>query len=214
MAGSNQAVMFIAIVCFLSPTLMEVSSGFQYTVGDKNGWSVPNSTMETKTYSQWAQEKRFQVGDTLLFVYNANEDSVVQVSSADDFTNCDNSQAIATFKDGHTVFNLSHSGPFYFISGNSDNCKKSEKIHVIVMSMRNHGSKSASPAPTPVSSSALAPAPTPFSAPSPAPIFDMLAPAPSPEARPPTTAAAAPTFQACGTALTVLLSTILSISLM
>ena len=49
---------------------------------------------------------------------------------------CDTNAPIDTFADGSTVFTFTRSGPFYFISGNKDNCNRGEKLIVVVMAER------------------------------------------------------------------------------
>lgn len=66
---------------------------------------------------------------------------------------CDTGSPVDTFSDGNTVFIFSRSGPFYFISGNKDNCNRNEKLVVVVM-----GPRAANGTSTPTA--ALAPSPT------------------------------------------------------
>nr|DAD34168.1 TPA_asm: hypothetical protein HUJ06_004808 [Nelumbo nucifera] len=44
-------------------------------------------------------------------------------------------------------FELDRLGPFYFISGTEENCQKGEKMSVVVLSPRHHGSSLSAPAP-------------------------------------------------------------------
>ncbi|VVA98985.1 unnamed protein product [Arabis nemorensis] len=130
----------------------------EFAVGGSNGWTVPSGS---QVYSQWAEQSRFQIGDSLLFVYQPNQDSVLQVTR-DAYDSCHTDAPTAKFADGKTSFALTHSGPYYFISGNKDNCKKNEKLVVIVMADRSGNNKA-----TPSSPPSPAPAPSGESAPSP-----------------------------------------------
>nr|ABK23034.1 unknown [Picea sitchensis] len=143
--------MSILVYCILFAFVQTGSHASEFRVGGKNGWVVPNNT-NTLNYSDWAGRNRFQVGDSLVFVYNPSEDSVLQVSEGD-YKSCSTSDPIASFKDGKTVFKLSQTGPVYFISGASGHCQKSQKLHVIVLSIRG-GTPSSSSSPR----SAVAPA--------------------------------------------------------
>ncbi|KAH9623172.1 hypothetical protein KSS87_019284 [Heliosperma pusillum] len=155
---------------------MQRGEAATFTVGGSKGWSVPSDN--SAVYNQWAEKMRFQIGDSLLFVYQTS-DSVLQVSK-EDFTNCNTNSPIAKFSDGHTDFKFSKSGPYYFISGNKDNCNKNEKLVVIVLADRT--TKTTSP-PSPV-------------APSPAPVVDQQPPAASPPAPNATVVSPAPSAEA------------------
>nr|DAD30768.1 TPA_asm: hypothetical protein HUJ06_009619 [Nelumbo nucifera] len=47
------------------------------------------------------------------------------------------------------LFELDRLGPFYFISGTEENCQKGEKMTVVVLSPKHHGTSSSAPAPAP-----------------------------------------------------------------
>ncbi|ESQ47821.1 hypothetical protein EUTSA_v10021550mg [Eutrema salsugineum] len=125
----------------------------EFAVGGAKGWTVPSGS---QVYSQWAEQSRFQIGDSLLFVYQPNQDSVLQVTR-DAYDSCNTDAPTAKFADGKTSFALTSSGPYYFISGNKDNCKKNEKLVVIVMADRNKATSPPSPAPAPSGESAPSP---------------------------------------------------------
>ncbi|KAK9689125.1 hypothetical protein RND81_09G036800 [Saponaria officinalis] len=156
--------------------LMQGSEATTFTVGGSKGWSVPN---DNNVYNQWAEKMRFQIGDSLLFVYQASSDSVLQVSK-EDYTNCNTNSPISKFNDGHTLFNFNQSGPYYFISGSKDNCNKNEKLVVVVLADRTTKTPSSppSPAPSPTTTVASASPPSPTTT-------AQASPAPSAEANPP-----------------------------
>ncbi|GAB2277842.1 hypothetical protein Dimus_012545 [Dionaea muscipula] len=140
------------------------SSAFQFTVGGKSGWIVPADG--SPVYNQWAENSRFQIGDSLLFVYSGSNDSVLRVTK-EEYINCNTSSYIEKYSDGHTVFTFNQSGPFYFISGNKDNCLKNEKLVVVVLADRSK--KTTSPASPPSLSAEHAPSPAPMATHSPPP---------------------------------------------
>lgn len=80
-----------------------------------------------------------------VWKYNAEKDSVMQVSQKD-YERCDRSEPIIGYKDGHTKVELNRSGPFYFISGEDGHCHRGEKLHVVVLSP-NHNRSYAADAP-------------------------------------------------------------------
>ncbi|KAF8389207.1 hypothetical protein HHK36_025900 [Tetracentron sinense] len=126
-------------------------------VGSKtDAWKIPSS--ESDSLNRWAEGSRFQVGDSLVWKYNAEEDSVLQVTKKD-YLSCNVSSSIAEYKDGNTKVKLDRSGPFYFISGVKGNCEKGQKLIVVVLSGR-HRFMGISPAPSPMEYDGPAMAPT------------------------------------------------------
>uniref|UniRef100_A0A7N0TY27 Phytocyanin domain-containing protein n=1 Tax=Kalanchoe fedtschenkoi TaxID=63787 RepID=A0A7N0TY27_KALFE len=142
MAGSVRAlVLAVAVTVSLFALHCEAKD---FIVGGSMSWEVPPSD-NRQLYNQWAEKNRFMIGDSLVFTYDAGKDSVLQVDK-DAYDNCKTDSHIQSYKDGHTVVKLNRSGPFYFISGNEENCKKNEKLVVVVLSERR---KSAPPSPQP-----------------------------------------------------------------
>ncbi|ERN07039.1 early nodulin-like protein 1 [Amborella trichopoda] len=115
---------------------LRVSEGREYTVGGgKDGaWTVPSNS-SSGILKQWAESSRFQIGDHLVFKYNKDNDSVLQVTE-NDYNTCITSSPIASYNDGNSVVKLEKSGPHYFISGEKDACEKGEKVIVVVLSPR------------------------------------------------------------------------------
>ncbi|XP_073109474.1 early nodulin-like protein 15 [Elaeis guineensis] len=114
--------------------------------GNTKAWKVPSSTSES--LNQWAGATRFQVGDSLVWKYDGEKDSVLQVRR-EDYLSCNTSSPVAEHKDGTAVVKLHWSGPYYFISGAEGACEKGEKLIVVVMSER-HALRRISPAPSPM----------------------------------------------------------------
>ncbi|XP_042491689.1 early nodulin-like protein 3 [Macadamia integrifolia] len=164
--------------------VMQTVGAFDFKVGDANGWTVP-ADASVNTYNQWAETKRFQIGDSILFVYPADKDSVLQVNKAD-YESCNTKSPIASFKDGHTSFKFDTNGPHYFISGVPENCKKNEKIVVVVMADRSNRAST-----TNQTSSASPPSPS-------GPIENAPAPSPGMEIAPSTPSVGSPTSPASG----------------
>ncbi|CAE5967973.1 unnamed protein product [Arabidopsis arenosa] len=183
----NMMLCGFGLVCFLM--IADRAYAREFTVGGATGWTVPSGA---QVYSQWAEQSRFQIGDSLLFVYQSNQDSVLQVTR-DAYDSCNTDSPIAKFADGKTSVTLNHSGPYYFISGNKDNCKKNEKLVVIVMADRSGNKNTTSSPPSP------APAPSGESSPSP-PVsgtFEMTpAPTPTTSQETPNNAASSSSFVA------------------
>ncbi|KAL0843641.1 hypothetical protein Bca101_016887 [Brassica carinata] len=132
------------MMCCLFLLLCLLCEGREILVGGKsNTWKVPDSTEETLNH--WSERTRFKIGDSLLWKYNAENDSVMQVNQKD-YERCDRSEPIRGYKDGHTKIELNRSGPFYFISGEEGHCQRGEKLLVVVLSP-NHNRSNAADAP-------------------------------------------------------------------
>ncbi|KAF8409521.1 hypothetical protein HHK36_005598 [Tetracentron sinense] len=140
----------------------------EFKVGGLEGWTVPTDS-NVSAYNQWAEMQRFQIGDTLLFSYPADKDSVLQVNEMD-YAQCNTALPIKVFDDGNTEVKFNQSGPYYFISGIEDHCLKNEKMVVIVMADRTNQSSSSnqtssayspSPSPSPSGSVEIIPSPAP-----------------------------------------------------
>ncbi|KAA3486802.1 early nodulin-like protein 3 [Gossypium australe] len=155
-------------------------------------WGLHNGT-NAENYNQWAEKNRFQIGDSLVFTYTPNDDSVLQVNE-DAYKNCSVESPLSSYTDGHTVFSLSHSGPYYFISGNKDNCEKNEKLVVVVLADRSNRSSTANEtnpsSPPPSSSIDIMPSQAPSGESPPAGTVENPTPAPSDESKPPNAASA------------------------
>ncbi|XP_077253970.1 early nodulin-like protein 9 [Tasmannia lanceolata] len=170
---------FHALTLLVLLMILYRAGATEFQVGNTNGWTVPTDT-NAMSYNKWAEMKRFQIGDSLLFVYKPDKDSVLQVNK-EDYKNCNTKAPIASFNDGHTSFKFNQSGPSYFISGVEGNCQKNEKLVVVVLADRsNSSSNSAQPSyASPPSPSAVSGSP-PETTPSIAPVGEESPPPPPP----------------------------------
>ncbi|KAH0436319.1 hypothetical protein IEQ34_026423 [Dendrobium chrysotoxum] len=155
--------------------LFALAGATQYKVGGSMGWTVPTDP-NSMSFNQWAEKNRFRIGDSLLFVYPPDKDSVLQVDKLA-YNNCSTSSYIAKFDDGNTVFTFNTSGPFYFISGVEKNCIRNESLIVVVMADRSTPSASHPPPPPPET---LSPPSSMEVPPSPAPEVEVSTPPPPP----------------------------------
>ncbi|KAJ8435917.1 hypothetical protein Cgig2_013264 [Carnegiea gigantea] len=163
--------------------LMQRGEATTFVVGGTKGWTVPPNN--SPVFNQWAEKMRFQLGDSLLFVYHPANDSVLRVTK-ENYDSCNTTSPLEKYTDGHTEIKFNQSGPYYFISGNKDDCLKNEKLVVVVLADRT---KKASSPPSPPPSSTPAPAPTTASPPAPS-TDEGGAAAPSAESHPPKSVAA------------------------
>lgn len=151
---------------------VSTASAFVFKAGGTGEWRVPGQANASggniASYNTWAEHTRFRVGDAIAFTYEPGKDSVLIVDEKA-YDACDTGSPVDTFSDGNTVFTFTKSGPFYFISGNKDNCNRNEKLVVVVMGPRADNGTS--------THTALAPSPADnggaFSPPSPPPPFGI-----------------------------------------
>ncbi|CAI0457179.1 unnamed protein product [Linum tenue] len=116
------------LLCLLCTflTITTTVTSFEYQVGGAKGWVVPPSN-DTRIYNDWASENRFLIGDTV-----SKKDSVMEVSM-EDYKNCNSSHPSYFSNTGDTVYELDHSGPYYFISGVSGHCGKGQRMIIKVL---------------------------------------------------------------------------------
>ncbi|CAN8326128.1 unnamed protein product [Cochlearia groenlandica] len=127
----NKTFSFFFTLLLSFSTLFTISTARKFEVGGSGAW-IPNPP---ENYQSWAQKSRFLVHDTIYFSYAKGADSVVEVNKAD-YDLCNSKNPIKRVDDGDSEISLDRSGPFYFISGNEDNCKKGQKLNVVVLSVR------------------------------------------------------------------------------
>ena len=160
----------LACLALAMAVCMPAASAFVFKAGGTGQWRVPGNG-NAASYNTWAEHTRFRVGDAIAFTYQPGSDSVLIVDKKA-YDACDTGSPVDTFSDGNTVFTFTVSGPFYFISGNKDNCNRGEKLVVVVMGPR------AATNGTSTHAGALAPSPAAdnggqFSPPSPPPPFGI-----------------------------------------
>ncbi|KAI3986629.1 hypothetical protein MKX01_014167 [Papaver californicum] len=105
-------IVFSVVLLIMIPK--SAVGAIEFKVGGEKGWSLPSDNSNALTYNQWAEMNRFQVGDSLLFVYQPDNDLVMHVNNVD-YTNCNKATPIVTYSEGNSVFTFNQSGPFHFI---------------------------------------------------------------------------------------------------
>ncbi|KAK6927644.1 Phytocyanin domain [Dillenia turbinata] len=155
MATFSRAIVSLAPIFLLFNSFSEAKE--LLVGGSSDAWKIPESS-QSHSLNEWAADHRFLIGDYLVWKYDSNKDSVLQVTR-DSYLKCNTSDPIAEYKDGNTKVKLDHSGPFYFISGAAGQCDKGQKLIVVVLSSR-HRLYAISPAPAPAEYDGPAVAPT------------------------------------------------------
>ncbi|KAL6345636.1 hypothetical protein AAG906_017368 [Vitis piasezkii] len=155
MAGFLKALCYSQVLVFLLS--ITCSAAKEFLVGGKtNAWKIPSS--QSDSLNKWAESSRFLVGDSLVWTYDKEKDSVLKVRR-EAYISCNTSDAIEEYNGGNTKVSLDKSGPHYFISGAEGHCEKGQKVIVVVLSQR-HRLVGVSPAPSPSEVEGPAVAPT------------------------------------------------------
>ncbi|CAO2820566.1 unnamed protein product [Amaranthus hypochondriacus] len=100
--------LFSALVMVMVPQVF----GKRYIVGGNKGWS-PNVN-----YTVWASDKHFYFGDWLFFVYDRNQNNVLEVNKTN-YENCNTDHPLKNWTTGagRDVVPLNETRHRYFVSG-------------------------------------------------------------------------------------------------
>ncbi|RDX90020.1 hypothetical protein CR513_28161 [Mucuna pruriens] len=116
------------VVLFIVMAIVQVSYAAVYKVGDSAAWT----TLGTIDYRKWAATKNFQIGDTIIFEYNATFHNVMQVTHAM-YKSCNTSSPIATFTTGNDSINITKQGHHFFFCGVPGHCQAGQKVDINVL---------------------------------------------------------------------------------
>ncbi|KAL2485874.1 Phytocyanin domain-containing protein [Abeliophyllum distichum] len=101
--------------------------GSVYKVGDSAGWTIIGNV----DYDTWASSKTFQIGDVLIFNYDAQFHNVLQVTLPG-FHSCNSSSPIATYSTGNDSITVTSPGHYYYICGFVGHCEAGQKVDIRV----------------------------------------------------------------------------------
>ncbi|KAK1429308.1 hypothetical protein QVD17_11514 [Tagetes erecta] len=113
MSTFSHVVMFVVISIALLLPMTTVAT--EYVVGDDSGWTT------NFDYQNWAKDKQFYVGDTLVFKYQAGAHNVYKVN-ASSFASCTIPEPGTGLKSGHDVVTLAAPGKKWYICGVGRHC--------------------------------------------------------------------------------------------
>ncbi|KAL2324384.1 hypothetical protein Fmac_023442 [Flemingia macrophylla] len=106
----------------------QVSHADVYKVGDSAGWT----TLGNIDYRKWAATKNFQIGDTIVFEYNAKFHNVMRVTHAM-YKSCNASSPISTFTTGNDSIHITNHGHHFFFCGVPGHCEAGQKVDINVL---------------------------------------------------------------------------------
>ncbi|XP_062213164.1 blue copper protein 1a-like [Phragmites australis] len=123
--ASKQMLVVVAAVLAIA-FLPSLAVGTEHWVGDESGWSLGFN------YSAWAETKRFEVGDTLVFKYTSPSHTVVEVGGVD-FAACNKPGDATKLATGEDRVTLDTAGRRWFVCGVGEHCQKGMKLKISVL---------------------------------------------------------------------------------
>ncbi|XWS13617.1 hypothetical protein CRYUN_Cryun36dG0053200 [Craigia yunnanensis] len=108
--------------------LLQLSHAAVYKVGDSGGWTIIGNI----DYKQWAATKTFQVGDIILFEYNAQFHNVMRITHPM-YKTCNASAPLDTYTTGNDSINITTKGHHYFLCGVPGHCQAGQKVDINVL---------------------------------------------------------------------------------
>ncbi|KAL6283898.1 hypothetical protein ACE6H2_014827 [Prunus campanulata] len=138
MAFRKSTLIFLVMLA-----LCGVRFGAVYRVGDSNGWTSRGLV----DYNEWASTKDFHVNDTLIFAYNNQFHSVMQVTTQD-FESCNPNSPVAVYTSGSDTITLDRPGNFYFLCGAPGHCQAGQRVEIMA-TLPTPDDSFASPSPIP-----------------------------------------------------------------
>ncbi|XP_027367378.1 mavicyanin-like [Abrus precatorius] len=144
------------VLFFLVMAALQVSYAAIYKVGDSAGWT----TLGNIDYKKWAATKSFQIGDTIIFQYNAQFHNVMRGTHVM-YKACNASSPIATFTTGNDSIKITNHGHHFFFCGVPGHCQAGQKVDINVLKVSADApTPSALASPTVPAASVPAPSPS------------------------------------------------------
>lgn len=155
MAAMKTTLLAVAAMAVLLGT----ASAVTYNVGEPGGsWTLSTD------YSNWVSDKKFNVGDEIVFKYSPAAHDVVEVSKAG-YDSCSTASAINTFRSGNDVVPLNATGTRYFICGITGHCSPTAAASMkVVIDVVSGSSSPSAPMPAAGPGASNSPPPPPSSA--------------------------------------------------
>ncbi|CAK7345460.1 unnamed protein product [Dovyalis caffra] len=134
MASRIEGIVFLIFAVAL---LEGATAATTYKVGGDAGWIVP---VNTTFYEKWAADKKFEVGDSLEFVWTSTH-TAMEVTTKADYDTCVKTNGILK-QTSPATFPLTKDGTYYFICTVGPHCSLGQKVTIVV---GNGNSSSPSP---------------------------------------------------------------------
>ncbi|KAG4987322.1 hypothetical protein AAZX31_11G005300 [Glycine max] len=141
-------------VVFLMMTAFQVSNSAVHKVGDSAGWTIIGNI----DYKKWAATKNFQVGDTIIFEYNAKFHNVMRVTHGM-YKSCNASSPLTRMSTGNDTIKITNYGHHLFLCGVPGHCQAGQKVDINVV--KKVSAEAPTPSPISAMASPVPPAPSP-----------------------------------------------------
>ncbi|XP_029126143.1 mavicyanin-like [Cajanus cajan] len=115
-------IMLVVIATIFLPS---IAMAKEFVVGDDHGWTIGFN------YAAWAADKTFQVGDTLVFNYDAGKHNVFKVNGTL-FQSCTVPPASEGLHTGSDSIVLETPGRKWYICGFVGHCNAGQKLVITV----------------------------------------------------------------------------------
>ncbi|KAJ4839227.1 hypothetical protein Tsubulata_007758 [Turnera subulata] len=98
-----------------------------YTVGDSLGWRVPPSN-STGFYDEWASNKAFQIGDSVVFNWTGTRTHTATLVSKEEYDNC--TKTTGLIFSTRVTFTYDENGTFYYVCNVGTHCEQGQKVTI------------------------------------------------------------------------------------
>ncbi|KAG0590847.1 hypothetical protein KC19_1G131000 [Ceratodon purpureus] len=130
--GSASLSYIVTVFVVAMSTFLGVSHAVQHVVGgDVQKWAFLQANSPITFYNDWAANQTFTTGDTMLFTYNNNTHSVVEVATQADFDACNLQANISKYYSGADSVFISKAGTSFFICGTPTHCGQGMKVSIV-----------------------------------------------------------------------------------
>ncbi|OIV99903.1 hypothetical protein TanjilG_26241 [Lupinus angustifolius] len=151
---------FVIVLLTIATLLHGSVAQTRHVVGDSTGWTIPSGG--AATYTTWAANKTFTLGDTLVFNFANGQHDVAKVTKSD-FDACNGGSAFFTLSTSPATVTLNETGDQYYICAFTGHCSIGQKLAIKVTEKGSTSTHS----PAPQHSDSLSPRTSPVAAPAP-----------------------------------------------
>ncbi|XP_024960166.1 mavicyanin-like [Cynara cardunculus var. scolymus] len=130
MTGSKSMILLV-VMFIASFQLHGIMAQTRHVVGNALGWTIPAGG--AATYTTWASQQTFTVGDTLLFNFTTGLHNVAEVSQAA-YGPCSSTNTLSLNPTGPALVTLTRPGNHYYICTVVSHCQIGQKLAINVLS--------------------------------------------------------------------------------
>ncbi|KAI3701506.1 hypothetical protein L6452_26636 [Arctium lappa] len=124
-----KSIVLLVVMIVASLQLQGTMAQTRHVVGDALGWTIPSGG--AATYTTWASQQIFTVGDTLLFNFTTGLHNVAEVSQAA-YGPCSSTNTLSLNPTGPAIVRLTRPGNHYYICTVVSHCQIGQKVAISV----------------------------------------------------------------------------------